>query len=214
MPDDLLTALKFTYNDLTLRPATVPDVASLLSVYSPDVDLGVSLPPLRPDPTALQARLEQRIRSQAHPTAPGSGTSTWSQKARSAPLSGGRRLVADDFTNTGQVETTSWVTRTARNQGLGTTIRIAALTLAFNGLGATTALSRSEPRNTAATRTSERIGYVYTCSSRTTAGDGRDVMYEHFVLDHGAWQTLGQSGELQGIDQFRRWLETTAEPHT
>jgi RimJ/RimL family protein N-acetyltransferase len=95
------------------------------------------------------------------------GWGTWTPELWSLSLAafrdgevvGTQNLRAQDFSSSGQVETGSWVRRDRQGEGLGTWLRAGILTLAFDGLGARFALSRSAPGNHAPHAVSRKFGY-------------------------------------------------------
>lgn len=92
---------------------------------------------------------------------------SWTPEAWKLPLAvvvgghpvGVQELRATDFAHLRTVETGSWLGMTRQGAGLGTEMRAAALHLAFEGLGATTAVSAALAGNEASRRVSEKLGY-------------------------------------------------------
>ncbi|HEX3781900.1 MAG TPA: GNAT family protein [Pseudonocardiaceae bacterium] len=66
---------------------------------------------------------------------------------------------ANDFAAVREVETGSWLHTGRRGTGLGTRLRVAALTLAFDGLGAEYAASSASIANNASLGVSAKLGY-------------------------------------------------------
>ena len=97
----------------------------------------------------------------------------WSERARLSPDSwkvhflvrldgrviGTQGLSGDDFAITREVGTGSWLGLRHQGRGFGTEMRAAALQLAFDHLGATTARSDAFADNVASHRVSAKLGY-------------------------------------------------------
>lgn len=74
-------------------------------------------------------------------------------------LAGVQGMRANQFAQTREVETGSWLGQSFQGQGYGTEMRAAVLELAFRGLAARRALSGALDGNTASHRVSEKLGY-------------------------------------------------------
>ena len=72
---------------------------------------------------------------------------------------GAQNLAAHAFTDRKTVESGSWLTKSARGQGVGTEMRAALLLFAFDVLGAEWAESSAAAWNTASLRVSDKVGY-------------------------------------------------------
>jgi RimJ/RimL family protein N-acetyltransferase len=79
--------------------------------------------------------------------------------AGGAPV-GVQTLEADDFATRRTVDSSSWLTTTARGRGIGKRMRLAVLTLAFDGLGAEVAETSAWHDNAASLGVSASLGYV------------------------------------------------------
>jgi RimJ/RimL family protein N-acetyltransferase len=80
-------------------------------------------------------------------------------------------LRAQDFRVVRQVTTSSWLGLAHHGRGLGTQARAGLLTLAFDHLGATDAVSEVFPDNHASQGVSRKLGYVPDGISKDARGD-------------------------------------------
>ncbi len=78
---------------------------------------------------------------------------------RDGTVVGTQAVGAKDFAILREVGTGSWLGRPYQGQGIGTAMRAAALTLAFDGLGAEFALSAAFTDNPASLAVSGKLGY-------------------------------------------------------
>jgi RimJ/RimL family protein N-acetyltransferase len=109
-------------------------------------------------------------------------------------LVGAQNINARDFAHKREVESGSWLGRVHQGHGLGTEMRAAVLTLAFDGLGAEAAVSGFVDGNVGSARVSEKLGYKIAGDS--TFPDGR---HETTVrLERGDWR--GPRAEIDGLE--------------
>ena len=73
---------------------------------------------------------------------------------------GAQTVAATDFAIVREVSTGSWLARRHQGNGLGTEMRTAVLHLAFEGLGATQAVSSAFTDNPASLSVSRKLGYT------------------------------------------------------
>jgi RimJ/RimL family protein N-acetyltransferase len=180
--------LRLTHGALTLRPVTEADLDALCVATPPDVEADPSLPALPGlDPGAARAAgiCQFYWRSQA----------TWSPDnwrlgflaSLDGRVVGFQELEGVDFTALGTVDTSSWVVADRRGEGIGAAMRLAVLALAFDGLGATAAVSSAWHDNAASLRVSTKLGYVDNGVRRHRRGGGVDDMV-HVRLAREVWQ--------------------------
>src|SRR5678815_699537 len=90
------------------------------------------------------------------------GWAPWNKKVwpscRRKPI-GTQEISAENFSETREVGTGSWLGARVQGQGYGTEQRAAVLELAFRGLGAEAATSGALERNIASQRVSAKLGY-------------------------------------------------------
>lgn len=102
-------------------------------------------------------------------------------------------LEGKDFRVRRTVDTHSWLVTSARGRGLGKQMRAAVLSLAFEHLGATGAVSSAWSDNAASLGVSRSLGYVD--SHQETHADGR--VMQHLSLD--SW-TSATPVEVSGVE--------------
>jgi len=112
---------------------------------------------------------------------------------------GSQGVEAEDFATSREVQTGSWLGAPYQRKGLGTEQRAAVLELAFNGLGAATALSGSHVHNIASQRVSEKLGYRMT-GTRTVAPRGEPVEHHDYRLERSDWRAPAPI-EVTGLEQ-------------
>jgi RimJ/RimL family protein N-acetyltransferase len=124
----------------------------------------------------------------------------WSQRARWSPASwtlpftvrydgqpiGVQQIEADDFPTLRTVSTSSWLGRAFQSIGLGTEMRGAVLSFAFETLSAEIAVSSALDHNPASIRVSEKLGYTRNGVRRENM-DGEPVDATLFHLTRERW---------------------------
>jgi RimJ/RimL family protein N-acetyltransferase len=132
---------------------------------------------------------------------------SWTPEAWRLPLAvlqagqpiGIQDVSATDFATLRVVETGSWLGLRHQGQGLGTEMRAAVLYLAFEGLGATAALSDALDGNEASRRVSEKLGYEPN-GEGLVAPRGRPVVHHRYLLRHEHWQRDLYSVSVEHLD--------------
>ncbi|RSN69181.1 GNAT family N-acetyltransferase [Actinomadura sp. WAC 06369] len=94
---------------------------------------------------------------------------------------------ARDFAVVREVGTGSWLGRRFQGRGVGTEMRAAVLALAFEGLGAETAVSAAFADNAASVAVSRKLGYEPNGTERVRVRDERRID-RRFVLDRAGWE--------------------------
>ncbi|MEV0147520.1 MULTISPECIES: GNAT family N-acetyltransferase [unclassified Nonomuraea] len=120
----------------------------------------------------------------------------WTPAAWSCPLVtvfegqvvGVQEVEAVDFAVTREVRTGSWLGRRFQGQGIGTEMRRAVLHLAFDGLGAESAVSGAYLDNHASLRVSRRLGYRDDGLVRHSRR-GELALQQRLRLDREEWST-------------------------
>lgn len=102
-------------------------------------------------------------------------------------LVGVQDLQAKEFGVTRQVQTGSWLTRSAQGRGIGTEMRAAVLHLAFEGLGARRAVSAAFEDNPASLGVSRVLGYVEN-GDAVQSRRGKPVRRINLLLERAAWE--------------------------
>lgn len=119
-------------------------------------------------------------------------------------------LVADRWSVLHRVQTGSWLGRTHQGRGIGTRMRVLALTLAFDGLGAREATTGAFADNPASNAVSRRVGYE---PNGTVSVEREGVATEHnnYRMTADRWSALrsvhgrllGAPVHLDGIEGLR-----------
>jgi RimJ/RimL family protein N-acetyltransferase len=110
-------------------------------------------------------------------------------------------LEAEHFPELRTVDSASWLVPEARGRGIGVAMRTAVLSLAFDHLGATTAITSAREDNAASLGVSRRIGYVDNGISRSLSPTGPCTL-RHMVLTSDRWSAsgVGSAVEVSGLD--------------
>ncbi len=117
---------------------------------------------------------------------------------------GSQGVGADDFHLTHEVFTGSWLGRDWQSRGLGTEQRAAVLTLAFDGLGARTAVSAAWEKNHASLGVSRKLGYVET-GTRMAHPRGEPIPHTVLRLEAATFQSP-VAVEIEGLEALRSSL--------
>jgi RimJ/RimL family protein N-acetyltransferase len=185
-----------------MREADLPVLAAILPGdvgHDPALELFASQSP---------AENERRLFRQGYWRALG----TWSPSSwvlhlavtHEGALVGVQTLEGDNFPVLRTVDTASWLAPSARGRGVGVAMRMAALGLAFDHLGATAAITSATVDNAASLGVSRRIGYTDNGVSLIveTAGVAK---LQHLRLTRPDWQHGGEVS-VQGSTPCRPWF--------
>ncbi|MCC2032066.1 GNAT family N-acetyltransferase [Microbacterium allomyrinae] len=126
-------------------------------------------------------------------------------------------LTANDWPVLRRVQTGSWLGMAHQGRGIGSRMRVLALHLAFEGLGAREATSGAFADNPASNAVSRRVGYE-SDGAFMVAREGVAVSHNRYTMSQQRWvelraphrALLGAPVELRGVDAFRRQLDQTA----
>jgi RimJ/RimL family protein N-acetyltransferase len=123
-----------------------------------------------------------------------------------AQVVGASDVFAVDFPVLRQFETGSWLGRAYQGEGLGKEMRLASLTLGFDGLGAEMAVTTAFHDNAASLGVTRSLGYEETGRKRARRRDGADEQIG-FRMGRSHWQTLRRPDiTLHGIEPVREFL--------
>ncbi|MFC8683013.1 GNAT family N-acetyltransferase [Microbacterium ureisolvens] len=159
-------------------------------------------------------------------------TYQWSHRGRISPAAftlelaviragvpvGVQGLTAEDWPVLRRVTTGSWLGREHQGRGTGTRMRILALHLAFEGLGAREATSGAFVDNGPSNAVSRRLGYEPDGAFHV-AREGRAVLHNRWTMSRERWdavradhrERLGAEIDLHGVDGLRSQLETAPD---
>lgn len=135
---------------------------------------------------------------------------SWSTRSWALPLAvvvdgqpiGIQDLRGVDFPVLRTVETGSWLGGAWQGQGYGTEMRAAALRFAFEGLGATAAISAALEGNVASRRVSEKLGYRDN-GLGVVAPRGEPIRQERFLLLSEDFPADRWPVEIRGLEECR-----------
>jgi RimJ/RimL family protein N-acetyltransferase len=127
-------------------------------------------------------------------------------------LVGVQSLEADGFPVLRSVDSGSWLIPRVRGQGHGVAMRMAALGLAFDHLGAVAAITSATTGNGASIGVSRRIGYQPNGVSLNDSGHGV-IELTHLRLAAEDWQRsrLGREVTVTGFEPCRPWFGLAAD---
>jgi RimJ/RimL family protein N-acetyltransferase len=124
-------------------------------------------------------------------------------------VAGAADLFADGFPRLRQFTTGSWLGRAHQGRGLGKELRMAALTLGFDGLGAEFALTGAWHDNASSLGVTRSLGYELEGHRRMLRRDVPDEMHG-FRMHRDHWATLRRDDiTLHGVDAAREFLGLT-----
>ena len=185
-----------------MREADLPGLAAILPGdvgHDPRLELFASQSP---------AENERRLFRQGYWRALG----TWSPSswvlhlavAYEGALVGVQTLEGDNFPVLRTVDTASWLIPSVRGRGVGVAMRMAALGLAFDHLGAVAAITSATVDNAASLGVSRRVGYTGNGVSLIveTAGVAK---LQHLRLTAEQWRH-GAEVSVQGTTPCRPWF--------
>jgi RimJ/RimL family protein N-acetyltransferase len=195
--------LGLTTPDLHLKHLTEGDLASLAAILPDDAEQdpsSTSYPDLDRD------RNRGVVLHQDYWRARGSWRpESWALSFgafRDGELVGYQGLEGDDFARLRTVDSSSFLTGSARGQGLGKQMRSAVLALAFGGLGARFAITSAWADNHASLSVSRALGYVDNGVSVHQRGEGAAEM-AHMRLTREQWLASGWADHVvvAGLDE-------------
>lgn len=134
---------------------------------------------------------------------------------RGGEIVGEQQIGATSFPVVRSAGSGSWLGMGHHGQGLGTRMRLMALHLAFEGLGAAEMLSEAFDDNHASNAVSRRLGYVLN-GSRLGVREGRRVVENTYRMTRELWdarpEELRPEITLEGIAGVRELFGLAADP--
>ncbi len=128
-------------------------------------------------------------------------------------LIGVQALEADDFPTTRSAESGSWLGRNWQGRGIGTLLRIAVLSFAFDGLGANEVRTSAWADNAASNAVTRKLGYEPN-GEQVLDREGSAAVMKRYRLDRATWERrpaeLRQHVQMDGLDALRDWLRIPA----
>jgi RimJ/RimL family protein N-acetyltransferase len=124
-------------------------------------------------------------------------------------LIGVQSLEARDFTTTRSAASGSWLGRDWQGRGIGTLLRVAILTFAFEGLDASEVTTSAWFDNAPSNAVSRKLGYAPN-GEEVHDREGVATVLRHFRLDRKTWDARAAEFrphvQLDGVEPVRRWL--------
>lgn len=203
--------LRLRSRDVTLRHLREADLPYLCSVLPPDVGHD---PRLALFPSQSLAENERRLLCMGYWRALG----TWEPESwvlhmvveHDGELVGVQTLEAEGFPQLRTVDSASWLVKAVRGRGLGVAMRTAVLALAFDHLGAVSAVSSATVANKASLGVSRRIGYVENGIGRIVHSTGEVLVLQHLLLTAENWK--GAEVAVENLGPCRPWFGLDDRP--
>jgi RimJ/RimL family protein N-acetyltransferase len=124
-------------------------------------------------------------------------------------LIGVQALEAEDFPTTRSAASGSWLGRDWQGRGIGTLLRIAILSFAFDGLGANEVRTAAWADNAASNAVTRKLGYEPN-GEQVLDREGSATVLKRYRLDRATWERrpleLRQHVQMDGLDAVREWL--------
>lgn len=199
-----LTRMRLRTPRLELRLATLAELHRLYAVAAD----GIHDPAAMPFGVAWTDDLDEESFVAHHVDAlaqstPASWTINLVAFHDSAPI-GAQALRADEFRETRVVDTGSWLGARYQGRGLGTEMRSAVLTLAFEHLGAERATSGAIEGNPQSLGVSRKLGYVET-GSHEVSPRGTPVQHLDLEVDWARFRPTAET-EVRGLETVLPFL--------
>lgn len=206
--------LRVRWDDLELR---LPDDAELLALASLAAD-GVHNPEVAPFSWPWTRGTDEEVKRNvlAHQWKNRGRTAAddWALSLgvfRDSEIVGEQQISAKNFQVTRSGLTGSWLGLRHHGQGLGTRMRLMALHLAFEGLGAAEMVSEAYDDNPASNAVSRRLGYMAN-GTRVTAREGRSAVENSYRMTREVWNArpddLRAEIALKGVSPVRQLFRT------
>ena len=121
-------------------------------------------------------------------------------------IAGVQGLKAADFAILREVHTGSWLGRDHQGRGIGTEMRAAVLSLAFDDLGAQYARSIAHSDNAPSLNVSRKLGYRRDGIDRLVVR-GQAITAQRLLLDRATWQAHRPlRAQVSGLDPCLPWF--------
>ena len=124
-------------------------------------------------------------------------------------LIGVQSLEAKDFATTRSAASGSWLGRDWQGRGIGTLLRVAILTFAFEGLGADEVTTSAWFDNAASNAVTRKLGYAPN-GEEVHDREGVAAVLKHYRLDRATWEArpaeFRPHVQMEGLEPVRSWL--------
>jgi RimJ/RimL family protein N-acetyltransferase len=190
-----LLDLRLTTGDLVLTPLVEADLAEVVRVLPPDLELNPAATRFAVDEPTHRGLVVQQEYWRSY--------GTWTPQAwrfhlavrTDGELLGLQELEGEDFPTLRTVDTSSWLVAPVRGTGVGKAMRRAVLALAFEHLGARAAITSAWHDNYASLGVSRSLGYRPNGESFLARGDGVDTLV-HLRMTVDDWRAGGGGGDV------------------
>jgi RimJ/RimL family protein N-acetyltransferase len=202
-----LDGLRLRVGDLLLRPVTEADLDGLGDLLPADVEMNPATPmPFgAPEQVAKGIAVRQEHWLRLGRWTPDAWTLDFLVHHCDQPI-GVQELEAEDFRVLRTVDSASFLVPDARGRGFGKLMRTAVLTLAFEGLGAETAITEAWSDNEASLGVSRSIGYLPNGSVRHKRDGGASEM-PRLRMDLSQWRAVPRPRvEISGLEPCLPWF--------
>ena len=115
-------------------------------------------------------------------------------------------LIALSFPLLRQVRSGSWLTRSVHGQGFGTEMRAGVLQLAFDHLGATSAVSEAADWNSASLGVSRRLGYTPNGTAVVEARRGEVQIQQNVLVAREDFVRPDWTADVAGVREALEFL--------
>lgn len=121
---------------------------------------------------------------------------------------GVQAITGENFLTERTVSTGSWLAAQRQGQGIGTLIRLMALALAFDGLGAQRATTSARHDNAASIAVTSKVGYTHVETFHKDFADAANVETWKFAMTADQWATNPRkvSATLTGLESAKHFL--------
>jgi RimJ/RimL family protein N-acetyltransferase len=196
--------LRLHLGDVTLRTMTEADLAPLAVIQPADLETNPHLPALTADPAIRHAQtVYQSYWSYLGSWRHDSWRLPFTVEVR-GEITGWQEIEAARYPVRRTVETASWLATAWQGHGIGKTMRLAVLALAFDGLGALAAETEAWHDNAASLGVSRSLGYADNGVTLHARGDQVDEM-PRLRMTHETWTArhTGHGVVIEGLDGCR-----------
>lgn len=196
-----LTSVRIECGGLTMRSPRDDDIDALMAVYDDSFNLDPGQRAVADLATARERILEERIKDLRYPR----GRCDWHLElvveTEPGAVVGWASLYPQNNSSWDVLETSSWVELGQRGRHHSRTMRRGLLALAFDALGAQTAVSRAQAESRS-NGTSEHRAY-----RKSSPYPDRDGYWNWFPFK-AEWEATGPSGiKVDGYQSFLDWLK-------
>ena len=208
-----LGCIRLRNGSVTLRPVRECDLPSLVRLLPDDAEHDPSSVMLEGlDLEANRRRLFMQSYWKSRASWSVDGWCIMFLATRGDHAVGVQALEADHFPALRTVDSFSWLDTAVRGQGIGTAMRTAVLTLAFDHLHAEAAVSSAREDNRPSLGISRRLGYEDNGVSRSLSPTGPCTLC-HMIIRRDTWMARGHGSDVlvEGLSGCAPWFGVNVE---